>query len=433
MRLSNEMVTKVYGREFMFPSTDLNDQKVMEVERVRQLFEQYKRPARSCDRYETGVSRHFDLIQAAKPSEHILKEIRENTWYEDEFELWNITNLARKYDLTGRKVFLALTKDSSAYGMGMLSDSEEFDYEKYYDTKAKTTPQSENVYVDWVNGRGIKNTFPKDIYSDTTPFFLNMRRYNDRNNCTGYKRIIGLLEGVESRDFIPLKEEDVTPVPDPVVTEREIADFNSTEVAEVYKTALDECLARRRHYYCSHRFNVSDLWPYQMDAFYDSYIQHVLDKCELALMFYHHTAEKTLGICIRSIEKHKISVVNMLIYGKSCVTSISDIDRLLSFVRISCSERKYHDEIQLDNYVYSETGDYPCRYKILWRDDNIGNLHHANTDKDKLLAAKYILQLMNEVDPDKLNFQNYFFLTKWLDANDLLIQYTPHGTPTLPL
>lgn len=66
-------------------------------------------------------------------------------------------------------------------------------------------------------------------------------------------------------------------------------------------------------------------------------------------------------------------------------------------------------------------------YTIEWDQHNVNNIEFAQKDIDKLYVAKYLIQLMNEVEPNLLNFVNYSMICEWYVQNDLAIQ-TAHIT-----
>lgn len=135
-----------------------------------------------------------------KDNEEIIKKtILENTYYGRGCEEWDITNLAIKYNISGKDVFIALVSNSLPYGIGQLSykkDKNSLDeLNKEWDRREiKAKEENYNyVYFDWHNGIGIKNKFPIDMHHPECQFILNMRRFNDRNRDSGYNKILDLL------------------------------------------------------------------------------------------------------------------------------------------------------------------------------------------------------------------------------------------------
>jgi len=69
---------------------------------------------------ERGVKKYFENNN--KNEEIIKKEIYENTFFDRCFEVWNITNLARKYQITGKEVFISFVKNNQPFGMGYFDN-----------------------------------------------------------------------------------------------------------------------------------------------------------------------------------------------------------------------------------------------------------------------------------------------------------------------
>lgn len=146
--------------------------------------------------YTRAANEHYFLIDIATKNkinrDKILSDIRENTFYSCTYEQWNITNLVRKHKLSSIDIFRALV-DSVPFAMGI------FDHEKTLmnenEIKKEFNKRADCGYssFDYWNGIGLKCSFPTDVYDDNTPFELNMRRYNDRNEYKGYEKIINLL------------------------------------------------------------------------------------------------------------------------------------------------------------------------------------------------------------------------------------------------
>ncbi len=83
-----------------------------------------------------------------------------------------------------------------------------------------------------------------------------------------------------------------------------------------------------------------------------------------------------------------------------------------------------YNYFQLDNFVlrYYINSMSDKRYEVSWREDNINDLKFARTDYEKMRVAKNLIQLMNEVEPQHLNFENYYQIAEWYRDNDLSIQ-----------
>lgn len=109
-------------------------------------------------------------------STKLKEEINKNTYFENSFELWNITKLVRKYNITGKDIFLSMTKDNEEFNQKWLEKEVINDYKSF----------------DYCNHKAIKNSFSTDINKNETT--LNLRRYVERGNFNGYKQLINMLE-----------------------------------------------------------------------------------------------------------------------------------------------------------------------------------------------------------------------------------------------
>ena len=53
-------------------------------------------------------------------SKKLKEEIKKNIYFKNIFELWNITKLLRKYNVTGKDIFLSMTKDNEEFNKKWL-------------------------------------------------------------------------------------------------------------------------------------------------------------------------------------------------------------------------------------------------------------------------------------------------------------------------
>jgi len=446
IKVENVRLLKTYNDtsklEWSFPAKLIPDETV-DIDTLIPLEKKYGRTL-----YLSGTKseadRHIKLINSAirsicpdDISILLVKDIYENTYYEEEFEYWNITDLVRKYSLSSFDVFYAMIENALPCNSGIFSFN---DKQMNIDT-IKTTfyariksSTADNVYFDWWNGIGIKCHYPVDV--NRTPFKLNMRRFNDRNNNTGYCSIIKLLFGSLSnkKDAVvqipqllaadapaPASEAHVAPksqatmlldfsrfFPSPIKSENDrIVDDIKHELS--LKPEYDESTmlfesAMEHRYYLSHRNNE---WEYQMKPYYEKYIKPELEYCNITKFF-------GVDLSPKNGKFEKLSIVNMLIFGQSAVPFITFCS-ILELIRYQAKD----NEFQLDNYVIKE---HPCaehatvtkKYKIEWRDDNINDLKFVETASNKLTIVKKLIKLMNEVESDKLNWINYYNATVYL-------------------
>ena len=368
----------------------------------------------------------------------IKQDIYENSYFVSS-DRWNVTNLIRKYKLSSFDVFHSLVSTSTPFNAGIHShDVSKMNYDEMKRDFYRDTTSGYRFFDYW-NGIGIKSSFPIDVNNNVTPFELNMRRYNDRNSGLGFYKIINLLSNnVDKRtdDFVKyiptIKYVDEYKHGETIIDAAfpDIASlFKKDEminkyVSEVTSSFFDNQMAKKKiQSYWSHRFCFDGecKWDYQVTPFYEQYVKH--NEKSLSDTFELKSSDfSEMQLCYNhKIPIGKMSMVNMLMFGRTNVT-FNFLERLLSFVRYTEDSSTF----QLDNYVLDRTNYYNSngdrRYDVIWKEDNINNLKFAQTDYEKLYVAKNMIQLMNEVDPSVLNYHNYVMIAEWYRLNDLSIQ-----------
>ena len=122
-------------------------------------------------------------------SEIIKNELLTLTFYNHSLEEWNITNLARKYSLTGYDIFVAFVSP-----LNKSNDNDRLNLLKNDFEKILSESNDSYAYFDYYNNKyRVKNKFPSNIYDDNYPFLLNMRRYEDGIQPLGYHKIFTLV------------------------------------------------------------------------------------------------------------------------------------------------------------------------------------------------------------------------------------------------
>ena len=408
-------------------------QETMTVEALEALGKKYNSIIK-LDHFKEFLLKEHNLINEAftevkidsNKKDIIKKDILENTYFITA-DNWNITNLIRKYKLSSYDVFLSLL---SGYNIKLE------DIKKTYD---KYELNNGYRYFDYFFGVGFKCRFPDDI--NNNPFELNMRRYNDRNGYLGYHYIIKLLsDNIDKRSdnfvrFYPVDKKD-TQSNNPIIIGSIIKQFISYFKPDANKIINDYVnkttsyifenpkFNNKEHLYWSHRQRYDgDIceWNYQMMDFYDKYIKDNITHLSDTFVFDYSDDNMYKQIIYnRTIEMQDLSMVNMLIFGKTNIT-FEFLERLLSFIRYTENDCI----VQLDNYQITKYmyGGYKKKsYNITWKDDNINMLKFCQTDYEKLYAAKNMINLMNEVDPEILNYHNYVIIGQWIMTNDMTIQ-----------
>ncbi len=384
---------------------------------------------------------------------NILSDLSNCTMYTRGMEDWDITHLAKQYQLQSEDVFNTLVEDAEPFGMGAFSHSKSRESDFKCRVEYALMNKSKYVHIDYWNGIGVKSSFPVNLDDPTTPLKLAIRRYNDRNGDTGYRRIVKMLYQNMSKRV---------PEYSPVLPDQPLKPVESEEAAPEYKpewdTAANESITvtpptceydnaywiwkyamenRKANYY-NHRHHdhgdegdKTSVWPFMMQPLYDRYIKGQSEVfTSLAYMFnFGNNRIESVRFHGRA-EFNKVSIVNMLIYGRVNV-NMTVLERILPLIRYRENSRA--DTIQLDNYeiqsfMYSNLGQ--PRYVINWKDDNIPSLKFAKTDAEKLLVCKALARLMNEVPPELLNFNNYYHVCAWAHCQDLAVQTIDYLTTT---
>lgn len=139
----------------------------------------------------------FTLIEnylktTSKNPNKLKREILNETYFNREFNNWNLTNFVRKYDVCSREFFLSMVLDAHPYRMGYLANKVKTKENIIKDFNKQKDLDANHIYIDWYNGIGIKNSFPIDHY--VSEFELDMRRFNDRNYNTGFHKILYVME-----------------------------------------------------------------------------------------------------------------------------------------------------------------------------------------------------------------------------------------------
>jgi len=368
-------------------------------------------------------------LNISNNKELIIKEINENTFFENGNEIWNITNLSRKYNITGKDVFISFIINSNPFRMGNFdytSENNNLDkIEKYWDEHCDKT----NVYVDYYNGIGVKNSFPVDIYK--SHFTLNIRRYNDRNTVdnNGYNKILDILnqkiDKVKNGELVLQEFERYNEIlPDEEINSKvdKNNEFNKIpfEVSEIVKQG-----------YFNHRFNNKNVWDFMLFPTeetlineivysslgdYKNYIMDGMNKNIFDLENYFTLINNKL-VVDGTVKLENLSVVNCLIFGKTRIR-LEDVNVLMGLIRY---KNEYYEVRYLDNYIIDFDKKYfnDNAYFITINDDDVklNELDFYNDDETKYKIVENIVHLMNEVKPELLNHHNYNILVKYLRNN----------------
>jgi hypothetical protein len=97
---------------------------------------------------------------------------------------------------------------------------------------------------------------------------------------------------------------------------------------------------------------------------------------------------------------------------------IANIDKFLSLLSFITSDETYNPEVvQIEEFVCLYDGystqkkNYTLKFFPLKH-----HLNRVSNLKDKIICAKYLIMMMNEIDHKKVNMVNYCNLVKWLST-----------------
>ncbi|AYV80127.1 MAG: hypothetical protein Gaeavirus11_7 [Gaeavirus sp.] len=153
------------------------------------------------DRYHNLITNAANLIEDDIIRSNVLHEIKHNTYYHSKHE-WDITNLARKYNMTGIQVAYALANNYKQcsqikYTYHLNTDHTKSyispEFKTHYNQSSKKYNKKGYGYVYTYNGMAIMNEFPKNIFNNLTPLRINLNHYDFYNNDTVHCKIMSLL------------------------------------------------------------------------------------------------------------------------------------------------------------------------------------------------------------------------------------------------
>lgn len=401
-----------------------------------------ERSARLQADLETYMSAELSLDGTIQ--NRILSDLSNCTVYTRGLEAWDITHLAKQYQLKSEDVFSALVEDAEPFGMGVFAHRKCKASDFKQRVEYAIQHGSKYVHIDYWNGIGVKSSFPVNINDPDTPLKLAIRRYNDRNGDTGYHRIVKMLyQNLTNRldeyqplypdqELKPLEESKIDGLYKPEWDDEANSAIQVTPPTSEYDNASaiwEYAMNAREPNYYNHRDGVENVWQYMMQPMYEMYIKD--QPAKYTSLAYLCDIRDNRVESIRIHGKHafaSMSIVNMLIYGHVNI-NMTILERILPMVRYT--ENRNMDTIQLDNYEikhFIRADPKSPRYVINWRDDNIPSLKFAKTDAEKLIVCKALSRLMNEVPPELLNFNNYYHVCAWGHCQDLAVQTIDHLT-----
>lgn len=323
-------------------------------------------------------------------------EINKYTYFENSFEFWNITNLARKYNITGKDIFLSMTKDNEKFNKKWLEKEVINNYKIF----------------DYCNNIAIKNSFSTDINKNET--VLNLRRYEDRNNFNGYKKLINMLEE-------KILEE-------PNYNNLLLSNFNKVDVSKDEKKNNDiiipsmDLKGKTLSYFNQNEENVCKIKYH--DEFYNMVINGKEKKIFNLRNYFSYKLRPNYG----SLKMDKtdlnnyiltpkndtilsdLSIINCIIFGEDNIR-FEDINKLMSLVRFKCN--RYSRILDNFNITY-----YDSQTIIINGDDKKLNEMKFCEYTNIVECCIWLIQIMNNINPKLINHHNYHTLVEYCEKYD---------------
>ena len=332
-------------------------------------------------------------------STKLKEEIKKNTYFENSFELWNITKLVRKYNITGKDIFLSMTKDNEEFNKKWLEKEVIYDYKRF----------------DYCNHKAIKNSFSTDINKNETT--LNLRRYVERGNFNGYKQLINMLEEKIKEEpnynnllLYNLIKEDEKINNNKKINKNEIfipsMDLKDKTLFYFNQNNDKKCKIKEHKKFYNmiingkeeKIFNLSNYLSYNLRPNYDLF----------------EIDEKDLNNYIltprNETELSNLSIINCIIFGEDNIR-FEDINKLMSLVRF----KSIHYSVILDNINISHYDGQ--RIKINSDDKELNEMQFCKY-QDILECCKWLIQIMNNINPELINHHNYHTLVEYCKKYD---------------
>lgn len=332
-------------------------------------------------------------------STKLKEEIKKNTYFENSFETWNITNLVRKYNITGKDIFLSMTKDNEQFNQKWLEKEVINDYKRF----------------DYCNHTAIKNSFSTDINKNETS--LNLKRYVERGNFNGYKQLINMLEEkiTEEPNYNNLLLSNLIKEDEKINNNRKInkneiiipsMDLKDKTLFYFNQNDDNECKIKEHTEFYNmiingkeeKIFNLSNYFSYNLRPNYD-----LLEIDEKDLNNYILTPRN-------ETELSNLSIINCIIFGEDNIR-FEDINKLMTLVRF----KSIHYSVILDNINISYYNGQ--RIKINSDDKELNEMKFCKY-QDILECCKWLIQIMNNINSELINHHNYHTLVEYCKKYD---------------
>lgn len=153
----------------------------------RQLYQEAKEEALHIE--ERLIVGAEPFINKEKMPE-FLRTVADNSYFLRLFDNWDITQLVRKYNISGEQLFVALASMSVPTGIGCIEfkDLNDQEYSKIYQQHVSELNGDSGVYFDYVNGVRMKNWFPLDTNKSRT--VIDLYKYDGGDAVVRISRLL---------------------------------------------------------------------------------------------------------------------------------------------------------------------------------------------------------------------------------------------------
>ena len=292
-----------------------------------------------------------------------------------------------------------MTKDNEEFNKKWLEKEVIYDYKRF----------------DYCNHKAIKNSFSTDINKNETT--LNLRRYVERGNFNGYKQLINMLEEKIKEEpnynnllLSNLIKEDEKINNNKKINKNEIfipsMDLKDKTLFYFNQNNDKKCKIKEHKKFYNmiingkeeKIFNLSNYLSYNLRPNYDLF----------------EIDEKDLNNYIltprNETELSNLSIINCIIFGEDNIR-FEDINKLMSLVRF----KSIHYSVILDNINISHYDGQ--RIKINSDDKELNEMQFCKY-QDILECCKWLIQIMNNINPELINHHNYHTLVEYCKKYD---------------
>lgn len=341
-----------------------------------------------------------DLIEQYGPlfknmSSNLQFHFKNKVVFENGFDIMNITKMVRSFDISGKDIYLALTENNEQY-------------KKYWD---EHSDNNFNKYFDYVGSYGLKCSLPSDNNHYNIDTIINVRRYVDRSGTRGIKRVLELLE-----DKIKTPEKSYE---EPAIIEPNIyAEPNDNII-------IPEKLPKLQQYYYNN--NHENIYPIENDKEFSNYkefyIKGVNDEVFNLSKYFKYTKkinydnhkyvptidDYTLTPLI-NVSLENLSVSACIMFGKDNIR-YCDVEKLMSCIRFKTQMYSY----TIDNFTIIVYDEHVLELCV--DSETLNNIKFAKYD-NFVETCKWLIQIMNNMDPKNINHHNYGILAEYCKKHD---------------